>query len=60
MAQSTRTSKDTNTSIRINGELWKEAKKFAIDEGIPVSSLVERALVAEMHKRRKEQRAGGE
>lgn len=55
MAQSTKT-KDTNTSIRINEELWREAKKFAIDEGIPVSDLVERALMAEMHKRRKEQR----
>jgi post-segregation antitoxin (ccd killing protein) len=50
--------KDTNTSIRINEELWREARKFAIDEGIPVSDLVERALMAEMHKRRKEQRGG--
>lgn len=58
MAQSIKTAKDTNTSIRINEELWKEAKKFAIDEGIPVSDLVERALMAEMHKRRKEQRSG--
>lgn len=58
MAQSSKTSKDTNTSIRINEELWKEAKKFAIDEGIPVSDLVERALIAEMHKRRREQRSG--
>jgi len=58
VAQSIKTAKDTNTSIRINEELWKEAKKFAIDEGIPVSDLVERALMAEMHKRRKEQRSG--
>ena len=58
MAQALKPGKDTNTSIRINEELWREAKKFAIDEGIPVSDLVERALIAEMHKRRKEQRAG--
>ena len=57
MSQTIKT-KDTNTSIRINEELWREARKFAIDEGIPVSDLVERALMAEMHKRRKEQRGG--
>lgn len=32
------------TSIKINPELWKEAKKYAIDKGITVSDLLEETL----------------
>lgn len=34
------------TSIKINPELWKEAKKKAIDQDVDLSVLVERALKA--------------
>lgn len=51
-------SKVSNTSIRIDEDLWKEAKKVAIDRGITVSELVQKALLAEMHKRRREQGNG--
>ena len=38
----------TVTSIRIDEELWKEAKHYAINEGITLTELVEQALRNEM------------
>lgn len=38
----------TVTSIRIDGELWIKAKHYAIDKGITLTELVERALSKEM------------
>lgn len=32
------------TSIKIDPELWKEAKKYAIDKGISLSELIEDLL----------------
>lgn len=39
------------TSIKIDPELWKEAKKFAIDKGITVSDLLEEALKDKIKKK---------
>ena len=41
-------SKVVNTSIRIDEDLWKEARKYAIDKGVTVSELLEKALKKEM------------
>lgn len=38
----------TVTSIRIDEDLWKQAKHYAIDEGLSMTDLVERALKREM------------
>jgi post-segregation antitoxin (ccd killing protein) len=43
-------SKVTNTSIRIDEDLWKEAKKYAIDKDITMSELLQRALKNEMER----------
>jgi predicted transcriptional regulator len=32
------------TSISVDDELWKEAKKLAIDEGTTIGNLLEKAL----------------
>jgi predicted HicB family RNase H-like nuclease len=37
------------TSIRIDKDLWKKAKHHAIDEGITLTELVERALKKEIN-----------
>jgi len=36
------------TSIKVNPDLWKEARKYAIDKGISVGELVERLLEKEL------------
>jgi predicted HicB family RNase H-like nuclease len=36
------------TSIRINEELWKEAKIYAIKKGIRLSELLEKCLQREL------------
>jgi hypothetical protein len=36
------------TSIRVDQELWKQAKHYAIDRGITLTELVERALKKEI------------
>ncbi|MFP3951786.1 MAG: hypothetical protein ACLFVP_06600 [Candidatus Bathyarchaeia archaeon] len=36
------------TSIRVDKELWKKAKHYAIDEGITLADLVERSLRKEI------------
>ena len=41
------------TSIKIKPELWKEAKKQAIDEGKTVSELMEEAIDAYIKEHRK-------
>ena len=40
----------TVTSIRIDEELWKQAKHYAIDKGITLTELVEKALKKEMRQ----------
>jgi len=45
--------KRVSTSIKIDPELWKEAKKAAIDADITLSELVERALKKEIEELRK-------
>lgn len=39
------------TSIRIDEELWKQCKHFAIDSGLTLSELVEKALKKELSKK---------
>jgi antitoxin component of RelBE/YafQ-DinJ toxin-antitoxin module len=39
------------TSIKINRDLWKEAKKYCIDKNITISELIERLLEREINKR---------
>jgi predicted DNA-binding protein len=41
------------TSIKIKPEIWKEAKKQAIDEGKTVSELVEEAIKKWMKEHQK-------
>lgn len=43
----------TATSIKIKPEIWKEAKKAAIDEGKTVSELLEEALDSWIKEHRK-------
>lgn len=38
----------TVTSVSIDGDIWKTARKFAIDKGITVSELLELSLNAFM------------
>lgn len=42
--------KRMSTSIKIDPEVLKQAKHYAIDEGITFSELLERALKKEMKK----------
>ncbi|MEM5794433.1 MAG: ribbon-helix-helix protein, CopG family [Candidatus Aenigmatarchaeota archaeon] len=42
--------KRISTSIKIDPEILKQAKHYAIDEGITFSELVERALKNEIKK----------
>jgi predicted DNA-binding ribbon-helix-helix protein len=46
-------SKQTVTSIRIDEELWKEAKKYAIDEDVSLGELIEKLLKEELERRRR-------
>ena len=46
-------SKQIVTSIRVDGDLWKEAKKFAIDTDISLAELIEKLLKEELEKRRR-------
>jgi len=39
------------TSIKIDPELWKEAKKHAIDEGVSLGELIEKLLQQELRKK---------
>lgn len=40
--------KDTLTSIRVNADLWKEAKIYAIQHNFTLQELVEEALREKM------------
>jgi post-segregation antitoxin (ccd killing protein) len=44
--------KRITTSIKIDPEILKQAKHLAIDEGITLSELIERALKRELSKKR--------
>jgi len=41
------------TSIKINPNLWKEAKKYCIDNNITISQLIEKLIEKEITKRDK-------
>jgi predicted DNA-binding ribbon-helix-helix protein len=43
----------TVTSIRINEDLWKEAKKYAIDADVSLGELIEKLLKEELERIRK-------
>ncbi|MEM1946388.1 MAG: ribbon-helix-helix protein, CopG family [Candidatus Caldarchaeum sp.] len=43
------------TSIKIDPEVWKEAKKHAIDKGETVSELIERLLREELGKKKSQE-----
>jgi len=38
------------TSIKIDPELWKEVKKYAIDHDTSVTDFIEKILIKEMKK----------
>jgi len=40
------------TSIKIDPEVWKEAKKHAIDKGVTIGELIERLLREEIGKKK--------
>lgn len=42
--------KRTTTSIKINPELWKEAKKHSIDKDIDVSEYIEELIKKDLKK----------
>ena len=44
------------TSIRIDSGLWKEAKKYAIDQGITMGKLIEGLLEREIGRKNKERK----
>lgn len=46
-------SKQIITSIRVDEGLWKEAKKFAIDEDLSLAQLIENLLKEELEKRKR-------
>ncbi len=44
-------SEKETTSIRVDKEVWKEAKHYAIEKGITLTELVENALKREMRSK---------
>jgi len=46
-------SKQQTTSIRMNPELWKQAKIYAIENGETLTGLLERLLRQELERRKK-------
>jgi predicted DNA-binding ribbon-helix-helix protein len=47
-------SKQIVTSIRVQEELWKEAKIYAIRKGMTVTELLERLLTEELSQKKRE------
>lgn len=45
------------TSLRVNPDLWKDAKIEAIKRGIPLTSLLEEAIRNELRKKKEEKLA---
>jgi len=45
--------KQATTSIRVNEELWKQAKIHAIENGETLTGLLERLLKQELERRKK-------
>jgi predicted DNA-binding ribbon-helix-helix protein len=41
------------TSIRVDEELWKEAKKYAIDTDMSLAELIEKLLKEELEGRKR-------
>jgi len=37
-------------SLRVNPNIWKEARKYAIDKGVSMAELVEKSLKREISK----------
>jgi hypothetical protein len=61
MPRSRQTSKDRQSSVArstlyLDQELWNDARKAAIDEGVPVTRLVERLLREYLDQRRRKRR----
>ena len=46
-------SKQIVTSIRVDEDIWKEAKKYAIDADISLAELVEKLLKEELERRKR-------
>jgi hypothetical protein len=46
-------SRQQTTSIRMNPELWKQAKIYAIENGETMTGLMERLLKQELERRKK-------
>ena len=46
----------TVTSVKVDEDLWKEAKKKAIDEGISLTDLLDEAVKAWIEKKNKEKK----
>lgn len=44
------------TSIKIDPELWKEAKKHAIDRGITLTDLIQELLTKELNENKPKKR----
>jgi len=38
-------------SVRVNTEIWKKAKKFAIDHDLTIGQIVESALIHEIQRK---------
>jgi predicted DNA-binding ribbon-helix-helix protein len=47
-------SKQIVTSIRVEEELWKEAKIYAIRKGMTVTELLEKLLTEELAQKKRE------
>ena len=45
--------KRKTTSIRINPEVWKEAKKLSIDLGLSVGEFLEKIIEKEIEEKKK-------
>ncbi len=44
-------SEKKTTSIKVDPDLWKEAKKLAIDRGVTIGALVEQLLRKELERK---------
>lgn len=51
--------KDIVTSFRIDEDLWKEAKIYAIEEGMTLKELIEGLLKRELENKRKRDKEEG-
>lgn len=52
--------KEIVTSFRINENLWKEARIYAIENGMSMKDLIENVLKTELKENRIQKKTGGE